>query len=345
MSASKPLLLAMCVQMLPAAAFSPVLSKVDPPGGQRGTEVDVSFHGERLEGINSVLFYEPGLSLKDLQIKEGKLASGKLVIAPDATLGEHSLRLTGPGGVSELRSFWIGQFPTANETEPNPPDKAQRIELNQTVHGVAGNEDDDAYVVTLKKGQRLSAEVEAMRLGRTLFDASLAILDAKGFELATCDDAPLLRTDAFVSILAPEDGDYRVVVREAAYEGSDQCQYRLHIGTFPRPKAVFPTEANPVKPSSSPSSETPRGRSSKASRCPPKRSRTSRCSLCTMAGPLHPRIGSRFLPWNARATTMPLTPRRERCRCRRRHVPHRERSTKGNPRIGSSFPRKRTVRS
>ncbi len=245
MRTSKPLLIALFVQILPVAAFSPVLSKVDPPGWQRGVEVDVSFHGERLEGINSALFYEPGISLKDLQIKDGKLASGKLVIAPDAALGEHSLRLAGPGGVSELRSFWIGQFPTVNEAEPNPPDKAQRVELNQTVHGVAGNEDDDAFVVTLKKGQRLSAEVEAMRLGRTLFDASLAILDAKGFELATCDDAPLLRTDAFVSILAPDDGDYRVVVREAAYEGSDQCQYRLHIGTFPRPKAVFPTGGKP----------------------------------------------------------------------------------------------------
>jgi hypothetical protein len=78
-----------------------------------------------------------------------------------------------------------------------------------------------------------------------MFDVSLAILDARGFELATCDDAPLLRTDAFVSFLAPEDGDYRVLIREAAYEGNDQCQYRLHIGTFPRPKAVFPTGAKP----------------------------------------------------------------------------------------------------
>ena len=80
-----------------------------------------------------------------------------------------------------------------------------------------------------------------MRLGRTMFDASLAIIDARGFELATCDDAPLLRTDAFVSIIAPENGDYRIVVREAAYEGNDQCFYRLHIGNFPRPKAVFPS--------------------------------------------------------------------------------------------------------
>ncbi len=229
----------------PLAGFAPVLSRIDPPGGQRGAEVEVTLSGERLGDIDTVLFYCPGITLDGMRVKDGKTATAKLAIAPDAPLGEHSLRLAGPGGISELRSFWVGQFPTVNEVEPNPPDKAQRIELNHTVHGVAGNEDDDAFVVTLGKGQRLSAEVEAMRLGRVMFDASLAIIDSKGFELATCDDAPLLRTDAFVSIIAPEDGDYRVVVREAAYEGSDRCQYRLHIGTFPRPKAVFPTGGKP----------------------------------------------------------------------------------------------------
>ena len=231
---------------LPLAAFTPVLSRVEPPGGQSGTEVEVRFHGERLDETNGALFYEPGLTLSGIQIKDGKLVTAKLAIAADAPPGEHSLRLTSPGGLTELRTFWVGAFPAVQETEPNgstgPP---QRIDLNRTVHGVAGNEDDDCYVVTLQKGQRLSAEVEAMRLGRTMFDASLAIIDARGFELATCDDAPLLRTDAFVSIIAPENGDYRIVVREAAYEGNDQCLYRLHIGTFPRPKAVFPTGGKP----------------------------------------------------------------------------------------------------
>lgn len=228
-----------------AQAFTPVLADVQPRGGQRGTDVEVSFNGDRLDGIQTLLFYEAGITADPIQIKDGRTVTAKLHLAPDAPLGEHSLRLAGPGGITELRSFWVGALPCISEVEPNAPDQAQRIELNQTVNGVAGNEDDDAYVVTLRKGQRLSAEVEAMRLGRVMFDASIAILDARGFELAVCDDAPLLRTDAFVSILAPDDGDYRVVVREAAYEGSDQCQYRLHIGTFPRPKAVIPTGGKP----------------------------------------------------------------------------------------------------
>ncbi len=226
----------------PLAAFSPVLNLIDPRGGQRGTEMEIHFHGERLDETAEALFYEPGISLSGIEIKDGKHATAKITIAPDAPLGEHSLRLRSPGGLTELRSFWIGQFPNIPEAEPNATfDTAQKIELNSTVQGTAGSEDDDYFVCTLKKGQRLSVEVEAMRLGRVMFDSYVAILDPKKFELASCDDTPLLRTDSFASIIAPEDGDYRILVHEAAYEGNDQCQYRLHIGTYPRPKAVFPT--------------------------------------------------------------------------------------------------------
>lgn len=232
--------------LLPLAGFSPELHLVNPRGGQRGSEMEIHFHGERLDGLTEALFYQPGLSLTDIGFKDSKHATAKLTIAADAPLGEHSLRLRSPGGLTELRSFWVGQFPNISEIEPNATfDQAQRVELNQTIEGISTSEDEDYFICTLKKGQRLSVEVEAMRLGRVMFDAYVAILDPKKFELAACDDTPLLRNDAFVSILAPEDGDYRIVVREAAYEGNESCQYRLHIGTFPRPAAVFPTGGKP----------------------------------------------------------------------------------------------------
>lgn len=232
--------------LTPLVAFSPELHLIEPRGGQRGTEVEVKFLGKRLENAGEILFYEPGISFSSFTKNEAAVVEAKLVIAADAVLGEHSMRVRTTSGLSELRSFWVGQFPTVQQTEPNATfDTAQRIALNSTVQGAAANEDADYYGCSLKKGQRLSVEVEAMRLGRVFFDAYVAILDPKKFELASCDDTPLLRSDAFVSILAPEDGDYRIVVHEAAYEGTDDCQYRLHIGTFPRPTAVFPTGGKP----------------------------------------------------------------------------------------------------
>jgi hypothetical protein len=228
------------------AGFTPVLNLIEPRGGQRGTELEMHFYGERLDGLQELLAYDAGIEVRSIAVENDKHASAKVFIKPDAPLGEHGFRVRTPGGVSYLRSFFVGQFPVVNEVDPNDkPDQAQRIELNTTVQGVAKQEDVDYYGCSLRKGQRFTAEVEAMRLGRTMFDAYVAIVDPKGFEIASCDDAPLLRTDAFVSTIIPEDGDYRVLVREAAYEGNENCEYRLSIGTFPRPTAVFPAGAKP----------------------------------------------------------------------------------------------------
>jgi hypothetical protein len=107
------------------------------------------------------------------------------------------------------------------------------------------SEDVDYFVVECKKGQRLSVEVEGMRLGVTVFDPYVAILDSKRFELATSDDSPLLGQDGGCSIVVPADGKYIVQVRESAYGGNGACQYRLHVGTFPRPTAVIPAGGKP----------------------------------------------------------------------------------------------------
>jgi hypothetical protein len=228
------------------AGFTPELNLIEPRGGQRGTELEIHFHGERLDGLQELLAYQPGIEVRSIAVENPKHASAKIFIKPDAPLGEHQLRIRTGGGVSYLRSFFVGQFPTVAEADPNDtPEQAQRIEPNTTVQGVAKAEDPDYYVCSLKKGQRFSAEVEGMRLGRTMFDTYVAIVDPKGFEIASCDDTALLRTDSFVSVIIPEDGDYRVLVREAAYEGDDACQYRVSIGTFTRPTAVFPNGARP----------------------------------------------------------------------------------------------------
>ncbi|MDA1158493.1 MAG: PPC domain-containing protein [Planctomycetota bacterium] len=112
--------------------------------------------------------------------------------------------------------------------------------MNVTVNGVANTEDVDYYVVEAKKGDRIAAEVEGMRLGTTLFDPYVAILDSKRFELAAADDSPLLVQDCVVSAIAPEDGKYTIEVRESSYGGNGNCRYRAHIGVFPRPTAVYP---------------------------------------------------------------------------------------------------------
>ncbi len=167
-----------------------------------------------------------------------------LVITADCELGEHHIRLRTTSGATYARTFWVSQFPTVDEVEPNDDfDKPQELAMNVTVEGAAKPEEVDYYRIKAKKGQRISVEVEGMRIndsksGNILIDPYVAILDEKRFELAVSDDSALLKQDSVTSIIAPEDGEYTIEVRDSAYQG--RGKYRVHIGTFPRPMGVYP---------------------------------------------------------------------------------------------------------
>jgi hypothetical protein len=232
---------------LSCAATLPRLGQIQPHGGQRGTELVVDFQGNELTDPQEVFFYEPGLSVTKLELaKNGDKPNPNLVkvtlkIAPDCPLGEHRMRLRTLHGWTDLKTFYVGAYPSVDEKEPNGDFAApQKIEMNVTVHGKVDNEDVDYYVVDARKGQRISAEVEGIRLGIDLFDPYVAILDKNRFELAAADDTALLNQDCFASVIAPADGPYIVMVRESAYGGGGNDLYRLHVGEFPRPLVAYP---------------------------------------------------------------------------------------------------------
>jgi hypothetical protein len=230
-----------CFVVPSSFAASPSLGGIAPRGGQRGTEIVLTFNGARLGDTQEVLLYSPGFAVSKVEVVNDNQIKAVVKIAPDCRLGEHAFRLRTATGISELRTFWVGALPTIAEKEPNSDfTTPQKIPLNVTVHGIVQSEDVDYYLVEAKKGQRLTAEIEGMRLANTLFDSYVAILDMKRFELATSDDAPLVGQDAIASIVVPADGTYVIQVRESAYGGNGACEYRLHVGTFPRPQAALP---------------------------------------------------------------------------------------------------------
>ncbi len=230
--------------LVPITAFAatPSLGSLAPRGAQRGTEIEVLFNGARLEDAQEILFYEPGIEVTKLEAVNTNQVKAKLKIAPDCQLGAHRLRIRTATGISDLHPLMIGNLPIVNEVEPNSDFAApQVVPMNSTVAGVADNEDVDYFVVEAKKGDRISAEVEAIRLGISLFDVYVAIMDAKRFELSASDDNALVWQDGIASIIAPEDGKYIIQVRESSYAGNGNCQYRVHVGNFPRPLATIPS--------------------------------------------------------------------------------------------------------
>lgn len=234
-------LVSVAILPLSCQATSPELKEILPPGAQYGTELEVSFVGDRLQDAEEILCYEPGIQVLKLNLVTNKVTKAQLKLAPDCRLGEHHLRVRTATGLSELRTFMVGPFPVVEEVEPNNElTNAQPVPLNTTISGVIKNEDVDCFAVDLKRGQRLSAEVEGIRLGRSLFDPRLSIMTANGTVLADVDDTWLAMQDPFISLVATNDCRYFVRLREATYAGNDECHYRLHLGTFPRPTAVFP---------------------------------------------------------------------------------------------------------
>ncbi|MBM80184.1 MAG: peptidase, partial [Planctomycetaceae bacterium] len=222
-------------------AASPSLSIILPRGLQRGAETTLTFSGARLADTEEVLFYSKGFTVTKIEPNGANQLKVTIKVDPKTRCGEHVAQVRTKSGLSDYRSFYVGPYPDHAEVEPNTQFEApQAIPMNVTVSGVVQNEDVDYYVVEAKKGQRVSAEVEGMRLGTYLFDPYVAILDSKRFELSSSDDAPLAFQDAIASVIAPEDGKYYVEVRESAYAGNGNCRYRLHVGHFPRPTAVYP---------------------------------------------------------------------------------------------------------
>jgi hypothetical protein len=229
-----------------ARATEPQLRNVLPQGGQRGTTVEVQLTGRRLGDVEEILFDEPGITVAELKSSKDNRIEAKLTIAADCRLGAHPLWVRTAGGVSNLFTFHVGALPEISEKEPNSEfESPQKIDFGTVVNGVVENEDVDYFAIEVKKGERINCEIEALRLGRTFFDPYIAILDAKRFELVRSDDSALLRQDGVCGVVAPEDGRYIVVVRESAYQGNGNCHYRLHVGRFPRPKAVYPAGGKP----------------------------------------------------------------------------------------------------
>lgn len=224
-----------------AAGYGDSPQWIKPLGGQRGAEVDVTLNGYRLTDTQEVMFYEPGIEVISITDPKERTVKAKFRIAKDARLGEYRFRVRTATGISQVRTFNVGPFASLEEKEPNNEfSEAQELKGNVTVEGRVDSEEIDYYKITAKKGERISAEVEGVRLNMTLFDPYVAIQTMDGTILAESDDTDLHLQDPAVATIAPADGTYIVQIREAAYGGDRYSYYRAHIGSFPRPLAVFP---------------------------------------------------------------------------------------------------------
>ena len=194
-------------------------------------------------------------------------------IAHDCPLGEHPLRLRTNDTLTSVATFWVGPFPIVPELErggfeitynggntvvkenndsiQEPNDTlatAQPVPMNHTIAGeikVTRELDHDYYKITAQQGERISVELDSVRLcdkayAESEYDLMLRLLDAEGNVIITQDDSDLHIQDPIISTRAPYSGDYYIHIRQQLYKGGRWIYYRAHVGDFMRPTLAYP---------------------------------------------------------------------------------------------------------
>lgn len=243
-------------------AAPPKVNFLYPPGGQRGTSVDVTASGEFGNWPVQVWSDQPGVSAK-AEADKGKLT---VTIAADAAPGVAWLRLYDAEGASVVRPFIVGTLAETLEVEPNDsPDKPQTVAAGTVVTGkLQKGGDHDGYAITLKQGETLVAALQANSVLGSPVDAVLQLCEVTEHRVLS-DAPPLVETyvleqnhdahglDPRVVFTAPRDGTYLVRVfgfpsqpnATIAYAGGDDYIYRLTLTTGGYVAAALPLAIGP----------------------------------------------------------------------------------------------------
>lgn len=221
---------------LPSIRFD----RLQPLGAAAGSSIEVEVVGRDTEEVKDLLFDQPGLKAEF--VKDGRF---KITVAADVPEGTYDVRLVGRFGVSNSRLFAVSrELQDVAEKEPNnTPAEGQPIAMNSAVNGLSDGNGQDSFRFPLIKGERVTIDCQAEKLD-SLLDANLILSTAGGTIVANNGDYH--GKDPFIDFVAPDDGDYVVVVHDLSYRGP--FPYRLIVSNRPQVENVFPRAVEPGKP-------------------------------------------------------------------------------------------------
>ena len=255
-------------QQPPPGLPSPRVQYVFPAGVKAGGSAEVTVTGFDLEEPEKLLFAHPGLTgafvppptepKPDPKDPKKKIPppkptpagphTFKVTAAADVPPGVYDLRFVGKWGVSNPRSFVVGDLTEVNETEPNSDvPEAQKVEIGTTVNGVIATATDVDYTAFAgKKGQRVVISCLASAIDSKAAPM-VQIYDLSGHKLAA--NRNYRDADALTDVILPADGEYLVRLFQFTYTaGGPDYTYRLSITAAPWIDAVFPPIVEPGKP-------------------------------------------------------------------------------------------------
>jgi hypothetical protein len=191
--------------------------------------------------------FSPKRRQMNQQIAETVLVD--LAVDAGAPAGDRELRLITPNGLSNPIVFQVGQVNEVRESEPNNPDGPQDtrvFDVPVTLNGQVMPGDVDRFRFRARAGQKLVVRADARHLIPYLadavpgwFQATLAVYDSEGRELAFADDYRF-NPDPVLLFQPPADGEYQVEIRDSIYRGREDFVYRVTVAEQPFITAMYP---------------------------------------------------------------------------------------------------------
>ena len=237
----------------------PHVSYVFPAGGQRGQTVEFLVGGHylhegcsflmtgegvsatpRIERTTTTWFEGPVIPMPASQRKEDYPQDylGSVTIDENAGLGLRHWRVWTSQGVTPRMKFVVGDLPEVIEHEIDGQPIPEHVTLPVTINGrIFPREDVDIWTFEAQKGETLTCEVMAARLGSPL-DSRIEIRGPNGQPIAENVDA--FGADSFVAFTAPEAGTYECRIHDIEFGGLQHYVYRLTIRKGPYVRSAYP---------------------------------------------------------------------------------------------------------
>lgn len=149
--------------------------------------------------------------------------------------GRFVFRISATNGISPWRLGLVDPLPAVRDD----PDAKAPTPLHSpvAVDGWVPANGARRFTVALKRGEKITVEAVARRLG-SMLDPRLRILDDKGRVLATVDDVPGMERDAWIVFAAPATAAYTVEISDALGDGGLKHRFRLRV--HGGPPELFP---------------------------------------------------------------------------------------------------------
>ncbi len=231
-----------------AMAGKPVLTRLEPPGTQRGVATEVKLIGKNLGELTGLKFSNPKVKAEIVKLDPKKPDEALVKITADASLPRAPIDATAvnANGESEKLKFYVDDLP--QHYSAMPPKAGAPVKLASLPIGVWGflkeSGEHDEYEFAAKAGQTLVFDLEARRIASKATTPALHLLDASGAVVAS-NYGMENNTDPLLAFKVQRDGRYVVRVSEVTLEGSAEHTYHLTLGALPYVTGFFPISASP----------------------------------------------------------------------------------------------------